>query len=279
MKVSQGIAAAGNRKPRTEPKPEELSSTRGQVRIVSRVASILRVLAWNPKGLSLGEIAKEVRLPKSTVQRLVDALHYERFVIAASPEGGVRLGPALVTIVRGMKSGILELARPAMEELSRQTGETVDLSVMDYDRIVFVDQVSGVHRLRAASAVGVSFPLHSSSAGKAMMASLSATQLKLLRRRMKLTRVTKFTLGSWDELLRQVEEVRKTGVAYDREETTVGISSVGAALRLPTGDLAAIAIPCPTDRFLSCEKMLRAKLIECRESLQHDLDRLLTDAD
>lgn len=279
MKDSPKAPAGQRQDARTESYAEGSSSSRGQIRIVSRVASIIRVLARNPKGLSLGEIAKEVRLPKSTVQRLVDALDFERFVIAAAPDGGVRLGQALGGIVRGIKSGTLEFARPAMAELARETGETVDLCVMDYDKIVFVDQVSGTHRLRAASAVGVSFPLHSSSAGKVMMATYSEAQLKQIRRRIKFTKVTKFTIATWEKLLREVEEARETGVAFDREETTIGLCSVSASLRLPTGDLAAIAIPAPTARFISHEKFLSSKLLACCNSLQQQIDNLLSGAD
>ena len=259
--------------------PNEAVSGRGQIRIVSRIASIIRVLAQNPKGLTLGGIAREVGLPKSTVQRLIDALDCERFVIAATLDGGVRLGPGLVGILRRIKSGTLEFAHPAMARLAEETGETIDLCILDYDKIVFVDQVPGTHRLRAASAVGVAFPLHSSSAGKVIMASLSEAQLKQVRRRIKFTKITKFTIATWRQLHNEIQEAREARVAFDREETSVGLCSVSAALRLPGGNLAAIAIPAPTARFVTREKFLATKLLECCRSLQQQIDAAYLGAD
>jgi DNA-binding IclR family transcriptional regulator len=279
MMVSSKAPARRRRNTKDETEFESAIPRRGQIRIVSRVALIIRLLARHPRGLTLGEISKESSLPKSTVQRLVDALDYERFVIAVSPEGGVRLGPGLVGIVRRLKSGTLEFARPAMLDLARETGETVDLCILDYDKIVFVDQVPGTHRLQAASAVGVAFPLHSSSAGKVMMAALSEAQLKQLRRRIQFTKVTDFTLRNWQQLQREIEDARKTGVAFDREETTLGLTSVSAALRLPGGNLAAIAIPAPTARFLSRERFLTERLIACCRALQQKIDAVYSGAD
>ena len=57
---------------------------------------MLRALEGQPDGLSLGQIGERVGLARSTVQRIVEALRTEQFVIAASPTSGVRLGPALI---------------------------------------------------------------------------------------------------------------------------------------------------------------------------------------
>ncbi len=62
------------------------------VQVIGRAVAILRTLKHQDSGLSLGQIAEKVSLPRSTVQRLVDALKAERLVIAASPDGGIRLG-------------------------------------------------------------------------------------------------------------------------------------------------------------------------------------------
>ena len=54
------------------------------VQVISRAANILRTLRDHPKGLSLSQIAKEVGLARSTVQRIVTTLEQENFVIRAS---------------------------------------------------------------------------------------------------------------------------------------------------------------------------------------------------
>ena len=124
-----------------------------------------------PEGLSLGQIAQRVGLARSTVQRIVDALRAEQFVIAASPTAGVRLGPALIRLAASASVEFDHITRPIMAELSQELGETVDLSVLKGNSAVFTDQIQGRHRLRAVSAIGESFPLHCTANGKALLRS------------------------------------------------------------------------------------------------------------
>ncbi len=236
----------------SEPEPSEAlmaSAPKAGVQVIARAAAVLRALRDNPDGLSLGELAKLLALPRSTVQRIVDALDLENLVIAASPTRGVRLGPALLALAKATRFEIAELARPAMQEISRECGETVDLSLLDGDKLVFIDQVAGVHRLRAESAIGVSFPLHSTAPGKAMLAAMSAAALQNLRPRLRLTRHTARTITSWSVLERALQEVRRTQLGTDEEENSVGICAVAIALRLPGGEMAAVSVPVPTPRF------------------------------
>lgn len=240
----------------------------GGIQVIARAAAVLRALKEHPAGLSLGELAKLLQLPRSTVQRIVDALDEENLVIAASPTRGVRLGPALLALASATRFEIAELARPVLEEISRECGETVDLSLMDGDKLVFVDQVSGVHRLRAESAVGVSFPLHSTAPGKAMLAAMDAPMLANLRPRLRLTRLTPRTITAWPVLLDALARTRETGVGVDDEENSLGICAVAVALRVHGGELAAISVPVPTQRFADHRERLTALLSAGVEKLQ-----------
>lgn len=247
---------------------EDKVSTRSDgIQVISRAAAILRTLADNPRGLSLGEIAKAVQLPRSTVQRIVDALDGEGLVVSGALAGGVRLGPALLPLAAGARFEIAEIIRPRLEELARATGETVDLALFDQDKAVFIDQVQGSHRLRAVSAVGVSFPLYCSSNGKAMLAALPSEKLKRLKKHMVLTAQTPNTITDWDALEATLAEIRKTGIAYDREEHSLGICAAGIALRAGQGDLIAITIAVPTQRFAEIEPQLGELLLDCKAKL------------
>lgn len=244
---------------------------RGGIQVISRAAAILRALERHPEGLSLGEIAGAVALPRSTVQRIVDALDTEGLVLASSAARGVRLGPALLSLASATRFEIAEAARDTLLILAHECGETVDLSVIDNDKMVFVDQVPGRQRLTAVSGLGVAFPLHSSANGKAVLAALGDVQLDKLRHRLRLAAQTPNTITSWEALEREIEGVKKTGLAYDREENSEGISAVAMAIRSPSGELAAISIPVPTQRFREREKELAAALLKHGEELQQKL--------
>jgi DNA-binding IclR family transcriptional regulator len=252
---------------------EEPASERRSIQVISRAAAILWALEKNPQGLSLGEIAKLVGLPRSTVQRIVDALARENLILASSATSGVRLGPALLTLAAATRFEIADLLRPTLEALAKETGESVDLAVADQDKVVFVDQVAGGHRLTAVSAVGVSFPLHCSANGKAVLAALDDAELTRLKKRMKLTRQTPNTITNWVRLEQELAQVRERGVACDCEENSIGICAVAATVRGPTGELAAISIPVPTQRFTAKKEKLAALLLSHCETLRLKLGR------
>jgi len=243
------------------------------IQVIARAAAMLRALERRPEGLSLGELAKAVLLPRSTVQRIVDALDDEGLVLAASATGGVRLGPALLALAAATRFHIAEAARETLEALAKETGETVDLSLVDQNKVVFIDQIPGTHRLTAISAVGVSFPLHSSANGKVLLAAMPDEEISKLKRRMRLTAITPNTITSWDALEKEIEVTRKNGVAYDREENSLGISAISIAIRSASGEHAAVSIPAPAERFSATAISLAEALRRHTAKLQKRLVR------
>jgi DNA-binding IclR family transcriptional regulator len=251
---------------KTKPKARD----RNGVQVIARAAEILRALEGS-NGMSLGQLAARVSLPKSTVQRITNALDSENFVVSASPGGRLRLGPALVRIAHSIRFPIADTAGPYLRELSEKTGETVDLAVLDGEKAVFVDQIAGSHRLRAVSAIGVSFPLHCTANGKAMLAALDAGELGRLKKRMHLTGYTDNSIRSWEKLEQELLRIRETGLAYDREEHSMGISAIGTAIIGFEGEIAAITIPIPTVRFAKNEPELAKALTLCRDAIERIL--------
>ncbi|UUZ62190.1 IclR family transcriptional regulator [Polaromonas sp. P1-6] len=168
---------------------------------------------------------------------------------------------------------IAEVARETLEDLAKECEETVDLSIADQDKVVFIDQVAGKQRLTAVSAIGVSFPLHASANGKALLAAMSDEELRKLRTSLKLKPLTANTLTSWDALEKQIEQVRKTGLAFDLEENSQGICAVATALRDASGEVAAISIPTPAFRFEEQREALARALLKHAQRLQQRLGR------
>lgn len=226
------------------------------IQSIARAAMILRAVAARPAGIALPELAASVSLPKSTVHRIVGALAAEDLLENDSVT--IRLGPGLTRLGAAARRPLAEVVRPALERLHASLGETVDLAVLDGPAARFVDQIAATHRLRAVSAVGLTFPLHCTANGKAMLAALDdSAALALLPRR--LERLTPATITSRPALLAELARVRRDGVAFDREEHTEGISAVGAAVVNaggggPPGVVGAISVPVPTARFRGNER-------------------------
>ena len=241
--------------------------TAGQsIQVIARAASVLRALEGEQTGLSLAQIAQRVDLARSTVQRIVDALRAEHFLIAATPTSGVRLGPALIRLAASASVEFDQITRPIMAELSQRLGETVDLSVLKGFSAVFTDQVQGAHRLRAVSAVGETFPLHCTANGKSLLSIMPEAQFEKFLRT-PLTRMTPATITRAAELRTEIAAAAKAGIAFDDEEHTEGISAVGTAFHDPLGRGIALSVPVPTTRFRKLKPELVRQLLAARVAI------------
>ncbi len=226
------------------------------IQVLSRAIDILRLLHAHPSGLTQTEIGERLGLARSTSSRLLLSLEAEGFVVASGPRGRYRLGPELVRLAASARRQAWLDLHPLLVELSSEIGETVDLSVLEGDRAVFVDQVAGGNRLRAVSAVGDSFPLHASANGKAFLAAMPEAEVKRILAG-RLHQFTPSTLTTAAAVRTELEQIRsRGGVAVDLEEHSLGVCAVGAVVGHLDHDLIAVSIPVPTARFTGREPEL-----------------------
>jgi DNA-binding IclR family transcriptional regulator len=229
------------------------------VNVLAKAVQVLKACQRLGGGVSLGQLAREVGIPRSTVQRIVQTLAAEGFLVSSGTARSISLGPELLAMGAASAMDIVERAHPLLKNLARETGETVDLSRLSRDHAVFVDQAAGSHRLQAVSAIGNSFPLHCTANGKAMLALMDDGELQqfMLKPRQAYTPKTITQPGA---LMTEIAEIRRTGLGVDNEEHTLGIAAIGMAFRAPTGQMFAISIPVPTIRFTQvrapCERAL-----------------------
>ena len=235
------------------------------IQVISRAASILRILAQNSGGMSLGQIATRVNLPRSTVQRIVAALNTEGYVISDGGSGGLRLGPEIQSLAQAAAGDLKERLRPAMRDIAAKTGETVDLAVLKRGRMHFIDQIVGTHRLRTVSSIGESFPLTTTANGKAALACLDQSEAA------RLVLAELETEGAESRLmavLKTLEDIRSGALAHDEDEHTEGISAMGFALHDTSGDVVAISVPVPSSRFTRVRAQLTPVMMKARDSLR-----------
>jgi len=249
---------------------QRVTSEKSQVQVIARAAAILRALEEETAGLSLGQIAQRVGLARSTVQRIVAALQAEKLVMAASPNGRVRLGPTILRLAASVRTDFVSMARPFLTKLSNELHETVDLATIKKDHLVFTDQVIGSQRLRTVSAVGETFPLYCTANGKAYLAELDRADIERLIGKTYERRTPK-TLTRLADLLEDLNPVRRSGVAFDREEHTVGICAAGVAMRDLLGNAVAISVPVPTQRFHDRQAQIAERLLATKHALEAHL--------
>lgn len=224
------------------------------------------MLADEPDGLSLTEIAKETALARSTIQRIVKALTDEDFLAPASSRGGVMLGEGLLRLAAGRSMDVALIVLPFLQTLAQEVDETVDLSMLRGKTALFVEHIAGSHRLAALSAVGTEFPLHSTANGKALLACVPPDKRGALLSDA-LPADTERTITEHAALARELRTVEESGLAFDLEEHTEGVCAIGTYFLDSLGRPYAISIPIPRQRFDQKLNGLREPLLACRDQL------------
>lgn len=244
----------------------------GGIQVIARAASILRAVADEPRGLSLGQMSRKLDLPRSTVQRIIAALAREGLVAPAGPAGGVKIGPGLAQLAASIGASPAAAIAPYLRELGEEVGETVDLAVLSGGSVVFVDQVQGRHRLVALSAVGERFPLHCTANGKAVLACFSEADADDLIGKSEAEHPG-HPLADRNRLLAEIAEARESHLAFDMAEHGSGICAVGTALLDAYGRTVAVSIPVPQQRFAASRDDLTEKLLAFRDTIRPVLGR------
>jgi DNA-binding IclR family transcriptional regulator len=253
---------------------EVVSTSSTGVQVIRRVATILRAVKDAPSGLSLAELGRVVGLPRSTVHRIVKTLAEDGLLTVGPNQNGVRLGPELAQLAGAARRSLLNIARTQMEEMARAANETVDLAIWQGDSVRFVDQVIGDQRLRAEVIVGMTFPAYCTANGKAFLAELHPSALATYLATNKLVKLTPHTTVSRAKLIKELNEIRETGVAFDREEHTEMICAVGLVVHdVRDGGVAAITIAAPAQRFYDRENFLAEMILDGKRQIEEELSR------
>ncbi|MFJ4183933.1 IclR family transcriptional regulator [Kitasatospora sp. NPDC089509] len=230
------------------------------------VLNALRVLeevaARQPIGVA--ELARVMELPKSSVQRALQTLHAAGW-----------LGPADGTPTRWQVTakalqigrqatgelGLRDAAVPVMEELRRETGETIHLAVPEGGRVILVERLETSQPVRIVLPLGQDLPAHASANGKAVLA---ASPPEVLERYLAdgLARYTDTTITEPRSLLEELAEVRRRGYATNGGEWRSDVSAVAAAVIGRLGvPVASLSVNVPASRATDASRAAHGVLV------------------
>lgn len=217
---------------------------------VRRAIALLKVFSEQRPEWGLSELARAARLNKTTAYRLLTALQAEGMVARSPASETWRLGAEAIALgAHALRSNdLVTAARPELEALVRETGETATLEVLVGNDVVILDGVEGPSLVGASSEIGTRWPAHATSTGKVLLAAERPHPPG--RRGGRLRRLTPRTITDRDRLERELERVRKRGWASAIEELEPGYVAVGAAVLDHAGRaLAAISVGGPAARL------------------------------
>jgi len=226
----------------------------GQVQSLTRGLKLLEFIAESHGSVALTELAQQAGLPNSTTHRLLTTMQQQGFVRQVGDLGLWTIGAhAFVVGSSFLQSrNLLALVHPILRRLMDESGETVNLAVLDLSdhQAVIIDQVQCTQLMRMSAPIGGKLPMHASGAGKAFLANLKERQVTELLHRQGLHYYTPKTLMSPQSLKDNLARARKTGYAYDDEEHALGLRCVAACIYDEHGEpFAALSISGPLSRI------------------------------
>lgn len=202
------------------------------VQSIDRAFDIIELLSKEPRSIAMTEIGRRLDLHKSTVHRLLTSLRERGYVEQETASGNYKLGLGFVELA-SLYLNSLELkteASPYLNELTKLTGQTSFLAIMDGPEIVYIDKVESYNSLRRYTIIGKRLPMHATSLGKAMLSGLTDKEIEDLYPDKKLTLLTKRTIPTFAALMAEIRQVRARGWSSDDEENEKGTRCVGAPI-------------------------------------------------
>jgi IclR family KDG regulon transcriptional repressor len=230
---------------------------------LQRGLHLLQLFSESSQGLTAKQVADRSHLPVSTVHRFLTNLEAAGFLNCS---GSVyHLGIACFAIGQAALAqlDIRRVSLPYLQELNRQTRETVHLTVRHGSSAVYVEKLDSTEQLRIYSRIGAAVPLYCTAVGKVMLAYMADEQQKRLLTQLALKRYTPNTVGNLQQLEAELHRVRKNGYACDLEEHELHIRCVAAPIWDHTGLVnASLSITAPIVRMAISRLRQLAPLIQ-----------------
>ena len=225
--------------------------SRYRVQVLDRTIAVLQTVADSDTDLAAAEIARHLRLHKSTVHRLLVVLEHYR-LIKKGPEGTYRLGTRLIELGESAiaRLRLSDHAELFLRELANQTGEGAHVTILSGTEMLSIAHVEGRWSLQSLTRTGQRTQVHCTAAGKAVLAFLSEEVGDELIAKLPLVRNTRRTIIKPSAIKLELMRVREAGYAVDDEEFEEGLRCVGAPVFDHRGHVvASISTAAPVFRL------------------------------
>ena len=209
-----------------------MKETRYSAPSVKKAFKILHAIADSSYGLGVSELAKELRIGKSTVHGITLALEELGVLLRDPVHKKFGVGSTLLELGRKAYSKIelWDVARIPMETLMREVGETVFLGTLNGDHVTILNVVESHHELKITSPPGTRLPLLVGATGRVFLSQLEGRKANEIIQRIGLVRYTSKSVTDPKKFLKEVAEAQKKGYAIDREEYILGVTAVAAPI-------------------------------------------------
>lgn len=220
------------------------------IQSLGRVLDVLGLFNGERSELSLSEVAELLKWPVPTTHRATGTL-VERGYLTRDPRTKLfSLGPEIVRLAASLIAGfqLPELARPYLQALTEETGETASLAILDGREVLFLASSPGTFRLRVDASPGLRMQAHCTALGKCLLSQLVPADARLLLGAEPYPRETRESARTWRQLAPRLSTARADGYALSVGEYEEGLCSCAVPVPTRDGLVAAINVTGPATR-------------------------------
>jgi IclR family transcriptional regulator, acetate operon repressor len=222
-----------------------------EVGVLVKALDILDLMATDAP-CSVAHLCQVTGVTKPAAYRILKTLDQRGYVVRDELRREYSLGPALLGLTRAVRNStdLVQLARPAMQALVDEFGETVNLGVVTHGQVVYLDAIESPQRLRTTVSIALREQVHTTALGKAVLAALPTAEAQAHLAESDWTAGTPNSVRSATALLAELDRYRSQGYAIDDEENEIGSRCVAAPILDGEGrPVAAISVSAPTPRM------------------------------
>lgn len=218
---------------------------------VGKALDVLDLVADFGRPVRFSEVLARSEYPKATLYRLLQTLTRQR-LLAFDPDTGVyAIGVRLVKLAHAawQQASLAPVARPHIDRLAAQVGETIHLAQLDNGQVLYIDKRNAKQPVEMFSQAGRIGPAYCTGVGKAMMAWLPEDELSKTISQQSFHRFTDHTIMDAEALRRELREIRLRGHGHDREEHEPGIICIAMPVLSEAGRvLGGVSVTTTTAR-------------------------------
>lgn len=253
--------------------PEHGAAPQYPIESVDNALKVLLLLGER-SSLRLTDVSQYLGVASSTAHRLLATLQFRGFVRQEAATRGYVSGPTLDGIAFGVlrRLDARALARPVLEKLNAELGETVHLGRLEGSSVHFIDSIESSRALRVGGRLGRSMAAHCTSTGKVLLAGLSEPELLARYPDEELPQLTPHSIGTRTRLLEVLALVRAQGFATSQEESEEGVSSLAVALPDRHSPRLAVNASAPVSRM---DEATRQHVLTRVSAAAEEIDQLL----
>lgn len=224
-----------------------------------------------PRGAS--ELARELELTRSNVHRTLQTLTAAGYLRAAADGSGYECTVKLFELSSAVmeRVDVRRCAQAHIHRLAQRTAETVHLSILDGNEVVYLDKIESPQPVRAYSSIGGRAPAHCVASGKALLSRLDPAAWEAFVAA-GLPAWTERTLTDPEQLARELAQVRDTGCAVNRGEWRISVAGLASVVFDAAGRAcAAVGVSGPVDRVLPAEARCQEAVLEAAAAISREL--------